>query len=260
MSFFENLSVLWNDIIATPGKSLSIVFNLVVIESLLSVDNAAVLATMVNDLPKEEKSKALKYGIWGAYFFRGLALLFVSLLTKIWWLKLLGGLYLIYLVYDWFRSKRTSHHEDDTLDKKSNWFYRNTVGLIGNFWATVCLVEIMDLAFSIDNVFAASALSKNIILICAGVFIGILAMRFVTQWFVKLMERYSFLEGSAFVVIGILGLKLSLVVVEEFFPNSGFTSILKSHTTELVLSVVNMSIFFLPILTSTLFNFPKHKD
>ncbi|MFM7036025.1 MAG: proton-conducting transporter membrane subunit [Planctomycetia bacterium] len=41
------------------------------------------------------------------------------------------------------------------LDKNNNWFYRVTVGSLGNFWATVCLVELMDMAFSIDNVFAA---------------------------------------------------------------------------------------------------------
>lgn len=51
-------------------------------------------------------------------------------------------------------------------------------------------VEIMDLAFSLDNVFAAVAFTPNILLICIGVFIGILAMRFVAQRFIKLMEKY----------------------------------------------------------------------
>mgnify|MGYP001564960217 FL=1 len=54
------------DIIDNPGASLAIIGNLIIIESLLSVDNAAVLATMVMDLPPAQRKKALKYGIWGA--------------------------------------------------------------------------------------------------------------------------------------------------------------------------------------------------
>ena len=72
---FETLNTLWQDIISHPGASLAIIGNLIIIESLLSVDNAAVLATMVMDLPKEQREKALRYGIWGAYVFRGLALM-----------------------------------------------------------------------------------------------------------------------------------------------------------------------------------------
>ena len=87
-------------ILDNPAASLAIVGNLIIIESLLSVDNAAVLATMVMDLPEKQRNKALKYGIWGAYIFRGLAMIFASFLIQIWWLKPLGGLYLLYLVYD----------------------------------------------------------------------------------------------------------------------------------------------------------------
>jgi YkoY family integral membrane protein len=209
------------------------------------------------DLKDEAREKALKYGIWGAYFFRGLAMLFASVLIEIWWLKPLGGLYLLYLVFDWWKGKQTETKEDDLVDKNSNWFYRNTVGLIGNFWATVVLVEIMDMAFSIDNVFAAVAFSKNIILVCIGVFIGILAMRFIAQWFVKLMEKYPFLETAAFLVIGILGLKLMLSIFEHFYPESAFSHFLSSHTTDMGISILTVSIFFIPILTSFLFNYPK---
>ena len=93
----QNISTLWQDIINHPGASLAIIGNLIIIESLLSVDNAAVLATMVMDLPKEQRDKALKYGIWGAYFFRGLAMIFASVLITIWWLKPIGGLYPVVL-------------------------------------------------------------------------------------------------------------------------------------------------------------------
>ncbi|MBS1572363.1 MAG: DUF475 domain-containing protein [Bacteroidetes bacterium] len=244
-------------ILDNPGASLAIIGNLIIIESLLSVDNAAVLATMVMDLPEKDRNKALKYGIWGAYIFRGLAMIFASVLLKFWFLKPLGGLYLLYLVYGYWKGKQTETEEDDFVDKKENWLYKATVGTLGNFWATVCLVELMDMAFSIDNVFAAVAFTPNIILVCLGVFIGILAMRFIAQWFVKLMEKYNFLETAAFVVIAILGIKLTLSLYEHFYPESSFSKFLSSHTADIGISILTVAIFFIPILTSIFFNFPK---
>lgn len=247
-------------IIDNPLPSLAIIGNLVIIESLLSVDNAAVLATMVMDLPEAQRKKALKYGIIGAYVFRGLAMLFASILIKIWWLKPLGGLYLLYLVFDFWKGKQTAEKEDDVIDKKSNWLYRKTVGAMGPFWATVVLVELMDMAFSIDNVFAAVAFTDNIVLVCAGVFIGILAMRFVAQSFVKLMEKYAFLETAAFIVIGILGLKLVASLYEHFYPETSVSKFLASHTADIATSILTVAVFFVPVMTSILFNFPKkHK-
>jgi YkoY family integral membrane protein len=249
------------DILNNPQASLLVIFNLIIIESLLSVDNAAVLATMVMDLKPEQREKALKYGIIGAYVFRGLCLIFATWLVKVWYLKLLGGLYLLYLVFDYFKSKTTKKEEDDTLDKESNWFYKLTIGWMGQFWATVALVELMDLAFSIDNVFAAVAFSKNIILIWTGVFIGILAMRFVAQAFVNLMEKYPFLETAAFVVIAILGLKLVVSsLLKQYQEGSYWEGIVNGHTTDWIVSALTVAVFVVPILTSTFFNFPARNS
>jgi predicted tellurium resistance membrane protein TerC len=105
--------------------------------------------------------------------------------------------------------------------------------------------------------FAAVAFTPNIILVCLGVFIGILAMRFIAQWFVKLMEKYSFLETAAFVVIAILGIKLTMSLFEHFYPTSQISIFLASHTADILISVLTVTIFFIPILTSILFNYPK---
>ena len=254
------MNELIQQIVDNPGASLAIIGNLIIIESLLSVDNAAVLATMVMDLPQNKRDKALKYGIWGAYIFRGLAMIFASILIKIWWLKPVGGIYLLYLVFDWYKGKQSEGEEEEKVDKQSNWLYKLTVGSLGTFWATVCLVELMDMAFSIDNVFAAVAFTPNIILVCIGVFIGILAMRFIAQAFVKLMEKYTFLETAAFVVIGVLGIKLLLSLYEHFYPESSFSVFLGSHAADIGISAITIAIFFVPILTSLLFNFPKKSE
>lgn len=236
---------------------LLIILNLIVIESLLSVDNAAVLATMVIDLPKNQRSKALRYGIFGAYIFRGICLFLAAFLVKIWWLKPLGGLYLLYLAYDYFKGKAGEDGEEESVNKSENWVYRSTVGLIGTFWATVALVEVMDLAFSIDNVFAAVAFTNHVFLIYVGVFIGILAMRFVAQAFVKLMEKFTFLETVAFVVIGMLGIKLTLSLYTHFYPESPFSEILEGKKADIFVSLFTVAVFLVPVITSLLFNFPK---
>lgn len=237
--------------------SLIVILNLILIESLLSVDNAAVLATMVLDLPPEQRKRALRYGILGAYVFRGLCLVFASWLIKIWWLKPLGGIYLIYLAWGYFKSKSTPTPHDDTLSKQDKWYYKLTNGLVGSFWATIIAVEIMDLAFSLDNVFAAVAFTDNIYLICIGVFIGILAMRFVAQWFVILLEKYPFLETSAFLVIGILGIKLFLALPCHFLEDHAWARWIESEVADLVVSIITASFFFLPIFYYSVFSTPK---
>ncbi|RSK29765.1 TerC family protein [Hymenobacter metallilatus] len=237
-------------ILDNPLAALAIVGNLIIIESLLSVDNAAVLATMVGDLPKEQRQKALRYGIIGAYVFRGICILFASYLVEIWFLKPLGGLYLLYLAFDYFRPKARGEGED--VDKQQNWLYRRTLGAFGQFWATVALIELMDLAFSIDNVFAVVAFTDNLILICTGVFIGILAMRLVAQAFVLLMGRYPFLETAAFIVIGILGLKLLLSLLEHFLPRHPVSQFLGSETAEAGLTILTVAIFAVPLLMAWL--------
>lgn len=255
------MNELIQDIINKPAAALLVIGNLVLIESLLSVDNAAVLATMVMDLPKEQRSRALKYGIFGAYFFRGICLFLASWLVKIWWLKGLGGLYLVYLAIAWVAKRNKKEEEEREIKQEGSMLYRATVGRIGKFWATVVAVEVMDLAFSLDNVFAAVAISKNILIIIAGVFIGILAMRFVAQGFVRLLEHYPFLEGCAFLVIGLLGLKLTLSLAGHFYPGSAFDQMLQGHEAEWVTSTITILVFVVPVITCALFDYPKkHKS
>jgi len=276
----ENLGHLFQHIVDNPLPSAMIILNLILIESLLSVDNAAVLATMVLDLPKDQRNRALKIGLIGAYVFRGLCLLFAFLLIQIWWFKPLGGIYLLFLAAKYFFTKKKN--EDETIAEElehahKSWLYRKTLGMFGPFWSTVIMVEIMDLAFSIDNVIAANAYTPNIILIWVGVFIGILAMRFVAQAFVRLLEQYPFLEKAAYIVIALLGLKLTSSIIGHFYPCSPFTIFMEGEAEcllhqgkelpvgehpvvwgDVLTSVFSIAIFVLPVISSILFNFPKH--
>ena len=77
------------------------------LDSLLSVDNALVLAVLVKHLPPEQQTRALTYGIFGAYIMRGLSLFLVSFAIHFWPIRLIGGGYLVYLGLSHLRS-----HED----------------------------------------------------------------------------------------------------------------------------------------------------
>jgi YkoY family integral membrane protein len=199
---------------------------------------------MVKDLPKNQQNKALHYGIVGAYLFRGIALLFAGALLQFWWVKPIGGLYLLYLTFKYFKGLGTEK-EDDDVNKDNHPFYKflNRIGLT-TFVATILMVEVMDIAFSIDNIFAVVAFSKNQVLIIFGVMIGILAMRYVANRFVKLMEAYPFLETCAFIVIGILGFKLCLAALVHYFPELHW---IESEAFDLIISALTLVTFFAPI-------------
>ena len=238
---------------------LRIIFSLIIIEALLSVDNAAVLATMVRELPQEQQAKALRYGLIGAYGFRGLAMLFAATLIQFAWLKYAGGLYLIYLAAKHFYGKYITPNDtsDDVVIETKGRFFDFLKGYISTFWATICLVEVMDFTFSIDNIFAAVAFTKNLVLLCLGVFIGILAMRFVAQGFIKLMDRFHFLEVCAYLVIGLLGIKLCLGLPTMFFDLPTYKHFIEGEALDAIVSASTLAIFFLPVLTSWAFNYPR---
>jgi YkoY family integral membrane protein len=232
-----------------PFNSLLIVLNLVVVESLLSVDNAAVLATMVLGLPQADRKKALRYGLLGAYVFRGAAMAFAVILIHFWWLKPLGGIYLLYIALAHFSGKKGGDAKPGPAQAAQQ----------RGFWATVVMVEVMDMAFSIDNVFAAVAFTPNIVLVCTGVFLGILAVRFVAGAFIKLMESYPFLETCAHLVIAILGLKLALSYIESRWPQSGMAEVLRDPKTDMATSLLTLAVMLVPVATSRLWGVPRKK-
>ena len=85
---------------------------LVLLEGLLSADNAVVLATIAKNLPLEFQRKALTYGIAGSLLLRFIAILFASYIIKLWWLQAIGALYLLYLPVKHFFGKKKNLHFD----------------------------------------------------------------------------------------------------------------------------------------------------
>jgi len=225
-------------------ESWLIVLNLILIESLLSVDNAAILAAMVMRLPEHQRQKALRYGIIGAYVFRGICLVFAFWLMQIWWLKTLGGLYLTVVG---LRTLLAPPPDFQKTTPTKKWGIGFKMSL---FWRTVIWVELADIAFSLDNVFAAVSFSDELAIIMVGVFIGILTMRFVAGWFVRLISLFPALEAAAATVIVILGLKLLIGSTESLLPPGILHSLvrhLESSRGDLIVSLISLLIFSLSI-------------
>jgi YkoY family integral membrane protein len=183
-----------------PSDFLTIAL-LIVLEGLLSVDNALVLALLVMGLPKREQKQALRYGILGAFGFRILATLFAAYMIRVAWVKLVGGLYLLYLAYKHFFAGGDPT-EVRRVPPAKPW-----LGLTA-FWATVVKVELTDIVFAIDSILVAVAMSPKMWVVITGGLLGIAAMRMVTGQLVRIVERYPALVDGAFIIIAWVGLKL----------------------------------------------------
>jgi YkoY family integral membrane protein len=184
-------------------SDLATVGLLVVLEGLLSADNALVVAVMILGLPRGQQKKALRYGLLGAFAFRIAATLLAVYLIRIAWVKLLGGLYLLYLTYQHFFQSGDAEQRSQPRAAKP-W-----LGLSA-LWGTVVKVELVNVAFSVDSILVAVAMSSKTWVVLAGGLIGIVAMRVVISQLLAIVRKYPTLVDGAFIIIAIVGTKLLL--------------------------------------------------
>ncbi|MBS4203990.1 TerC family protein [Lederbergia citrea] len=208
---------------------------LIGLEGILAADNAVVMAVMVKHLPEKLQKKALFYGLLGAFIFRFAALFLITFLVNVWQIQAIGAAYLIFLA---------AHHL--VKNRKANPVKVKKVknGKSNSFWMTVLKVEIADIAFAIDSMLAAVALAVTLkptgwfhvggidggqfIVMLLGGLIGVVIMRFAATSFVKLLSKYPTLETAAFLIVGWVGVKLTIFtlahpnvqVLNEHFPES----------------------------------------
>ncbi|MBI2248024.1 MAG: DUF475 domain-containing protein [Armatimonadetes bacterium] len=213
-----------------------IILQLIYLEGILSIDNAAVLGALVSHLPKDDpipwprmlrflkkpvhrtlggqRLSALKVGLLGAYVGRGTMLFIASWVVQNPWLLLLGGLYLIKLAADHLGELpgNSQQEAEETAGQSVRKLGRS-------FWSVVVAVELADLAFSLDNVVAAVALSRQYWVVLTGVALGIITMRFAAGIFVRLIARYPELEAAAYLLVFNIGVMLLLEDVFKIHPS-----------------------------------------
>ncbi|WP_271001963.1 TerC family protein [Listeria seeligeri] len=217
------------------GEYALVFLVLVILEGILSADNAVVMAVIVKGLPHEKQRKALFYGLVGAFVFRFIALFLISFLVKIWEIQAIGAIYLLYLAikHMWRLKKGKKEETKETADAKPT-----------SFWGVVARVELTDIAFALDSMLAAAALvvtlpdlgnfeiggmngGQFIVMFLGGV-AGLIVIRFAATQVVKLLERYPTLETAAFLIVGWVGVKMavltlahpSVAIIPEDFPDS----------------------------------------
>jgi tellurite resistance protein TerC len=202
---------------------LFVIVQLIFLEGILSIDNAAVLGAMVSVLPSDQpvpyprplrflqgftnrvfgmqQMAALKVGLLGAYLGRGSMLLLATWVIRNPFLQVLGAIYLVKLAFDHL-SVADQPGEEEVLQHER--------AAAGTFWLVVLNVELADLAFSLDNVVAAVALSDKLWLVLLGVALGIITMRFAAGIFTWLIKREPILATAAYIVVLNIGIELLL--------------------------------------------------
>ncbi len=184
-------------------EALPVIVSLIMIEGLLSVDNALAIAAMASHLPGKQKFLALRLGIIGAYVFRGIVLVVASWIANNRWVTLFGAAYLIYLMCSHLTQRDDADEPDPTKRRKR-----------AGLWMTVLQIELMDLSLSVDNVVAAVALAPRdppvtgppkMWVVYTGVFIGILALRLLAGYCIRLLQRFPILAKTAFLLVGYVG-------------------------------------------------------
>lgn len=202
---------------------VTVILQLVFLEAILSIDNAAVLGAMVAHLPSDrpirwpaalrglgdalhgvlgnQRTAALRVGLLGAYLGRGLMLVLANFVIRNPWLRILGAAYLLRLAFDNLGEAEPGEADAHTHPTE-----------VRSFWSIVLTIELADLAFSLDNVVAAVALSDQLWVVLLGVALGILFMRFAAGWFSYAVEREPVLKPAAYILVLNIGVTL---LVEE---------------------------------------------
>ena len=178
----------WSDL-ATIGI-------LVFLEGILSIDNALVLAIIARGVDAKDQKKVLTYGFFGAVLFRMTAILFASTLIHYRWIKFVGGAYLLWLAIQYFFLNQDEDGDRQVVKR--------------GFWMTVVVVELTDIAFAVDSILAAVALTSKYWVVVTGGLIGTLFMRFAANQFIRLLEKFPNLENTAYLLITVVGAKVML--------------------------------------------------
>ncbi len=184
-------------------ETFPIIATVVMLEAVLSADNAVALAAIVRSLPDPEQEEwALRYGLVGAFVLRIVLILTATWVIRYWQFELLGALYLLWLSGKYFIGRATEKPgEHATVANK--------------MWEVVLLVSLTDLAFSLDSVTAAVAVAQETWLVLLGGFMGILALRFLAELFVHWLSVYERLESAGYGVVLLVGFRLFLKVVAD---------------------------------------------
>ncbi len=178
---------------------------LIALEAILSADNAIALAAIAQNLENSKlQNQALNIGLVGAYILRITLILTATWVVRFWQFELLGALYLLWLVFNYFINSKPKNSEN--LESQHHLGF-------SSLWQIIPTIAVTDLAFSLDSVTTAIAISEDTWLILAGGTIGVITLRFLAGLFIRWLKEYTYLEDAGFITVGFVGLRLLFKVV-----------------------------------------------
>lgn len=180
---------------------------LIALEAVLSADNAIALAAIAAGLedPKLQRN-ALNLGLVGAYILRVTLILTATWVVQFWQFEVLGAAYLLWLVFEHFTSEEDDEHHHHGPRFTS-------------LWQTIPIIAVTDLAFSLDSVTTAIAISDKTWLVLTGGTIGVITLRFMAGLFIRWLKEYLYLEDAGYITVGFVGLRLLVRAIKpELVP------------------------------------------
>ncbi|WP_461556873.1 TerC family protein [Synechococcus sp.] len=182
---------------------------LVGLEVVLSADNAIALAAIAKGLKNPDQQKqALNLGLVFALIFRVGLILISRWVLGFRPLMAAGAAYLLWLCGQHFISNKS---EEEVTNQATTAF-----GVDKKLATTAISIALTDLAFSLDSVAAAVAVSDKLWLVITGGVIGVVALRLSSNLFISMLNNFPRLESAGYLAVGLVGLQLLTRVI---FPN-----------------------------------------
>jgi hypothetical protein len=184
---------------------------LVALEAVLSADNAIALAAISRRLHDPDRQRqALNLGLALALLFRLGLIAAARWVLNFWPLQLLASAYLLWLCASHLLGGDAP--DDATADASASG-QAETGGLLAGLGGVVLTLALTDLAFSLDSVAAAVAVTDRLGLVMAGGVIGVITLRLTAGLFIRWLEVFRHLETAGYLAVGFVGLRLLLRLV-----------------------------------------------
>lgn len=165
------------------------VFKIIMIDLLLSGDNAVVIALACRNLPEAQRRQGVMYGVIGAIGLRIVLTFFAVGLLSLPYLKLVGALLLLWIGVKLILPE--DEHGEGNIKAEAN------------LWGAVKTIIIADFVMSLDNVLGVAAAAKgNPWLLTFGLLVSIPLIAWSSQLVLKLIDRFPFIIYAGGALLG----------------------------------------------------------
>ena len=169
----------------------STLLSIVIIDLVLSGDNAVVIALAVRSVPREQRLKSIIIGSGAAVMLRVVLTFFAVKLLTIPYLQLIGGILIIWIAVKLFLKGSSENNQEKSAD---------------SFFSALRIIMAADFVMSIDNVIAIAAASKgSLFLLIIGLALSIPIVVGTSTFLSKLMDRYPVIITIGAAVLGKVG-------------------------------------------------------